>query len=262
VGVGGPCLFRTAVTDDGAHLDERGPGSLISSGDQSLVYSGQIVTVVYSQNLPAVCFETRLHILGESQTGTAFDADLVVSLSRHAFHEIAVGHYAVGEVIDHSVAGPVEGGRQEGLGHGHAYPVREAGSQGPGGGVDTRSKPILGVTGSPAAPLTEVFQLFDREPKTGKVEQGVEQHRSVSPAEHEPIPVRPSRVGGIELEMPGPQNVGHRSRSQRHPGVAGVGLLNGIDGESTDSGDRQFVKVAAHSQSLWEFVSHVYISFV
>ena len=36
--------------------------------------------------------------------------------------------------------------------------------------------------------------------KTGQMEQGIEQHRTVAGGEDEAVPVRPVRIGGIELQ--------------------------------------------------------------
>lgn len=43
-------------------------------------------------------------------------------------------------------------------------------------------------------------------------------------------------------QVPGPENVGHGGRPHRHPRMAAVGLLDGIDGQEADCVDAEIIK--------------------
>ena len=82
------------------------------------------------------------------------------------------------------------------------------------------------------AELAEVFELADVHSRiASEVEQRVKQHRAVTGREHEPVAVRPRRIGRVEAERFGKEHGGHVRHAHRHAGVARIGLLHRIHGE-------------------------------
>ena len=102
--------------------------------------------------------------------------------------------------------------------------------------------PVLGMTRRPAAPLAERLEVVEAEVVAGQVEQGVQQHARVAGRQHEAVAVRPRRVGGVVAEVPREQRVRDGRRTHGHAGVAGVGLLDAVDGEKADGVDAAVFK--------------------
>ncbi len=266
-------LVRAAAADDGAHHHQGRLGRLGAGERDRGIDRLQIVPVVHLDDLPAVSFEARPDVLGEGQLRGSLDGDVVIvvevhqlaeaevpgeggGLRGHPLHEVAVADDGVGVVVDQVEAGPIEGRGKERFGDGHADAVREAGAQRPGGRLHPRGEPMFGMPGRAATPLPEGLKLVDGKAVAGEMKQGIEQHGAVAGAEDEPVAVRPPGVRRIELEMPGPEHVGHRGSPQRHPGMAGVGLLNAVDSEGADGRDGQVVEIPLAGRIRGECVSH------
>ena len=85
------------------------------------------------------------------------------------------------------------------------------------------------MAGAGAAELAEALDVLDRRPRVaGQVEQRVDQHRAVAGRQDEAVAVRPFRIGGIVLQIFGPQHgrgVGH---AHRHAGMAAIGGLDRV----------------------------------
>ncbi|EXI65398.1 MAG: hypothetical protein AW08_03195 [Candidatus Accumulibacter adjunctus] len=152
---------------------------------------------------------------------------------RDAFHQAAITDEGVGMVIDDRMSGPVEALRQQPFGEGHADRVGQTLPERSGGGFDAGRHAELGVPGCLRMQLPEALQVGNRQIVARQMQQGVEQHRSVTVGDDEPVPVRPARIGRIVLEVASPQHLGDVGHAQRHPGVTGVRHLDGIDGEET-----------------------------
>ena len=94
---------------------------------------------------------------------------------------------------------------------------------------------VFGVAGGGGVELAEPLDLLDPHAVVaGEVEQRVEQHRAMAGGQHEPVAVRPARVGGIELVEAGPQRGGDIGHAHRHAGMAGLRRLHRVDGERAD----------------------------
>jgi len=52
--------------------------------------------------------------------------------------------------------------------------------------------------------------------------------------QHETITVWPGRVGRVVAEVLTPEDFGNFGHAERHAGVSGVGLLDGVHGQSAD----------------------------
>src|SRR5207302_4275479 len=95
--------------------------------------------------------------------------------------------------------------------------------------LDAGRESALGMTGGDAPPLTKLLDLFERKVVTGRVEQAVQQPRSVPRREDKTVAVEPAGIRRIVSEETGPQHIGHRRAAQRQSRMAAVGLLNGTD---------------------------------
>ena len=225
-------------------------------------------------HVPAVGLEALAHVLGEGEVGGAVDGDVVVvveqdqlaellvagvggGLAADALHHAAVAGEHVGVVVDDVVA---EGGGEEALGHGHADGVGDALAERAGGRLDAGGVPELGVTRRAAAPLAERLEVVHGQVVAGQVQHGVEQHARVPGGEHEAVAVRPRRVRGVVAQVTREEGVGDGSGAHRHAGMAGVGLLDAVDGEEADGLDaplleRGIAHHCAHSDPFMRAVS-------
>ena len=112
----------------------------------------------------------------------------------------------------------------------------------PGRGLDAGREPVLGVARRPAAPLTELLDVVEREVVAGEVERRVQQHAGVSRRQDEAVASEPVGVRGIVAEMPLPQHVRDRRKGHRGPGVAGIGLLHRVHREGADGVDAELIE--------------------
>ncbi len=105
---------------------------------------------------------------------------------------------------------------------------------GPVGGLDAQVVLHLRVAGGAAAELPEVLDLLDLERVPGQIEQGVQEHRSVTIGQNEAVTVGPERVCGVVLQHFAPEHFGDIGHAHGGTGVPGVGLLDGIHGQGPD----------------------------
>jgi len=244
-------LARRAVADVRADGDEGGLLGLGLGRRDRRIHGVDVVAVGHGQDVPAVRLEALADILGEGEIGGAVDGDVVVvveddqlaeplvagergGLAADALHHAAVAGQRVGVVV-HDVRAVGRG--EEALGERHADRVGEPLTQWAGGRLDAGRVAVLGVAGRAAAPLPERLEIVEAQVVSGEVQQGVQQHARVAGGEHEPVAVRPRRVGRVVAQMAGEEGVGHRRRAHRHAGVAGVGLLDAVDGQEADGLD-------------------------
>jgi hypothetical protein len=149
-----------------------------------------------------------------------------------ALHEAAVAGDHIGVVIDQLGS---EARGQHALGQRHANRIAEPLAQGASRGLDTWRMAVFRVARGAAAELAEVAQLLERHLGiAGQIEQRIKQHRAVAGREHEPVAVRPGGVGGVVFQEPREQDGGHIRHAHRHPGMAGIGLLDRIHGQRPD----------------------------
>ena len=99
---------------------------------------------------------------------------------------------------------------------------------GPGGGCPTdRNGP-------------EVVEL---EAVAGQVQHRVEQDPGVAVGQHEPVPVRPVRIGRVVAHDPGEQHMGQRGQRHRRARMSGVGGPRGVHGQAADDVDGHAARV-------------------
>ena len=87
----------------------------------------------------------------------------------------------------------------------------------------------------------------------GKMNQRVEQHRSMTAGEHEAIAVGPHGLFRIVAKYALPQRVSRGRGSHRRTRMSGIRLLDGINRKGADSVDRQLIDIVARKCAclLW-----------
>src|SRR5579884_1515022 len=107
--------------------------------------------------------------------------------------------------------------------------------------------PILRMSWSFAVELPEILKVIKSQRRTvqdlvlgihrfdaAQVKHGIKQHGSMAIRKDEAIAIWPDRICRIEAQKLLPQNISHRSQSHRRAGVAGVGLLHGVNREGAN----------------------------
>ena len=112
----------------------------------------------------------------------------------------------------------------------------------------------FGVPRGLASPLTELFDVIERQLVPGQMQEAVEEHAAVSPGKDKPIPVMPAGIGGIVSEMFRPEEVGHRRCTHWHTRVARFRLLDSVHCERANGIDAELVecrRVQKKTSSVW-----------
>jgi len=149
-----------------------------------------------------------------------------------AFHQAAVAGDDPGAVVHQAAAEP---GGQQALGERHADGGGDALAERAGGGFDGRVLAEFGVAGGGGVQLAELLELLDfHAGMAGQVQQRIKQHGAVAGGKHEAVTIGPARVGGIKFMKAGPQHGGDVGHAHGHAGMAGIGFLDGVDGEGAD----------------------------
>jgi len=72
----------------------------------------------------------------------------------------------------------------------------------------------------------------------------------VASGKNEAVSIGPVGISGIVVQKIVPERINHRGKTHGRAGVARIGLLDGIDGKSTNSVDTQLIEVRlAHNIS-------------
>ena len=239
-------LGGRAVADDGAASDERRPVGLLRGFDGAR--DRRRIVAVDAARGPAGGLKALYLIDRIGQRQRAVDRDAVVveqhdelvelevagerdGLLADAFHEIAVGHQRVGEVIDQIVRIPPRGGAPQ-------APCRPR-WRGPGRAGRWWSRPrrvaVFRMSRRQRADLAEAFEFVDGQRRiAGQMQQRVEQHGAVAGGQHETVAVRPRRIGRIEFEEPREQHGGDVGRPHGQARVAGSCLLDRVHRQRPD----------------------------
>ena len=218
----------------------------------------EIVAVGDGLDVPVIGLEALGDVFGEGELGGAVERDEVVvveddelaeaegsgergGLVRDAFHQVAVAAEDVGVVVDDVVGVAVVDGGEMLLCGGDADGHAEALAERAGGDFDAGGLAVLGMAGRVRAPLAELLELRHRQVVAGEMQRAVEQRRGVAVGEDEAVAVDPLGVGGIVLHELVIEQVGDGRAAERGAGVAGVGLLNSVDGEEAEGVDGELV---------------------
>ena len=181
------------LADFGAAADQRRAGSIRLGGDDGGVQRGKVVAVDGRNHLPAIGFKALDGVVGEPAFHIAINRDAVVVVEgnqlaqapgagqragfvRNAFHQAAITQEHPGVVIDNGVAVAVEFSRQDFFRQRHAHRVGDALTQRAGGGFHARRVAVFRMAGGFAVPLTEGFQVVNRQVVAGQVQEAVQQH--------------------------------------------------------------------------------------
>src|SRR6185312_2211954 len=212
-----------AITYMGPRQNEGWTLRLRASRAQRPVDSLKIVAICDRLDVPAISLEAARAILGEGDVGPSRQRHTVIvievdqlaefqmtgkgrGLRGYALHQIAVTDDPVGEMIDDLRAGPVVTRRQVGFGHREADAVTKALTERSGCRLDARRNATLGMPRRHAAPLAKMLDLFKGKIVAGEVKQAVQQHRAMPRRQHETVAIKPSGIGWIIFEEPGPQH--------------------------------------------------------
>jgi hypothetical protein len=84
------------------------------------------------------------------------------------------------------------------------------------------------------ADLAEGLDIVEAEVESGHVEDRVEEHGTVSRRQDEAVAVDPGGVGGVVLHFGAVEVGGQLRGSHGEAGMAGIGFLDGIDGQAPD----------------------------
>ena len=114
----------------------------------------------------------------------------------------------------------VEFGGQMRRAHRHPNAVRKALAQRAGRDLDSRRQAVLRMARRFRSPLTEVFDLVQREIKAREIEQRVKQHAPVTGGEQKAIAILPLRILRVVAHKAGPQDIGHRRGAERQAGMS------------------------------------------
>ena len=83
------------------------------------------------------------------------------------------------------------------------------------------------------------------------MQHGVQQHGGVAVGKHEAVAIQPGGIGGIIAQKFLPQAIGDRRQSHRRARMARVGLLHGVDGQSSNRVNAQRVQLLSRHQNLF-----------
>ena len=212
------------------------------------------IAVLYVDHVPAIGAEAGGHVLAEGDVRIALDGDLVVivqgdqlvelqragqraGLVRDAFHHAAVAQDAIGVVVDHREAFPVEMRGQVFFRHGEAHGVGNALAERAGGGFHADGVLIFRMARRLGAVLTEGLQVVHRQPIAEQVQKRIDQHGAVPAGEHEAVAIVPLGIGVGVHHVLAPHGIGHGGGAHRHAGMAALGLLHALGGEDADCVD-------------------------
>jgi len=272
VGFVGILLVGRAVTDVTVDDDERGlvvgfEGYFVATREHH-----QVVGIGDAGDVPAVADEAGHHIFAEGPTGGAIEGDAIVvvdpakigelqmagerrGLARYAFHQVTIAADGVDAEIEQVQAGPVVIRGQPFSGNGHADAVGDTLAERAGGGFHAGGDVRFGVARSLAAELAEAFDFVERDGEifrcftglvvhlahTGKVQCGIEKHGGVTGRENETVAIRPGGIGRIVIKKIVPEGVDDGGETHGRAGMAGIGLLNSVDGKSADGIDTKLI---------------------
>jgi len=117
----------------------------------------------------------------------------------------------------------------------HTYRSSEPLAQRAGRRLNAFQLEIFRMPGARRTELTERPDVFHRRALiAGQMEQRIDQHRTMTGRQHEPVAICPFRGLGIIFQIVAEQHRGHVRHPHRHPRMAAVGSLYRIHGERSD----------------------------
>ena len=244
-------LVGRSEADVRADDDQRRPVRLRSGGFHGSPERVHVVgRITYVLHVPAVGPETACGVVGVREVRGSVDRDPVVIIEydqlsetqvpgeragfvRGPLHEVTVAAHHVREMIDDGVRRPIVHGSEVRLRHRHPDCRHDPLSERSRGGLDSCRQPMLGVPRCSAVPLAELADFLQGKVVAAEIQHSVQEHRGMSGRQDETIAVEPRRIARIVAHLP-TEHVGDGGKSHRRAGMAGVGALDGIDGEGPD----------------------------
>ena len=142
------------------------------------------------------------------------------------FHQAAVTGNHPGLVINEIIA---EGRVQMPFGNRHADSGRKALPQRPGRRLDAFQLEIFRMPGTGRTELPKILDVLHRRTRiSGQVEQGIDQHRTMTGRQDEPVAISPFRCFRVIFQIVAEQHCGHVRHAHRHPRMAAVGSLHRV----------------------------------
>jgi len=247
-------LVGAAITYDGAYGNQAGLCLHGLRRFDSLADRADVVAIGNADDLPAHGLIALRDVFGEGHGCFAVQCDLIVVIKENqlaqppvtgerrcldadAFHEVAIADQRIGAVIDHGIAAAIEIMRQIGFGQRQPDCRCRALSAWAGGGFDADCVAIFRMSGGAAAPLAEVFEVIQRDIETGQMQQGIQQHGSVSGAKDKAVTIGPLGIFGVKAQVVHPQRISHWRRAHRQARMPAVGFLHRIHRQGADGID-------------------------
>jgi len=252
-GVGSLSLFHS-LSDDGVALNELRLSIVRSLGSGDGLFNNIEVMSINFVSLKSVSFITLDDVLRLGVFGHLVKGDFVGVIKDDQVVKLLVGSELSGlsgdSLLEASISSKSEDVVSEDLvlfsvvfggshllrnsetnGVGNSGSKRTGGALNSGGGVLTVGE--FRVTRGLGVVLTEVLQFLDGEIESGKVEPGVNEHRSVSSRKDETITVDPLGVLGVVLHLRSVKNGSNFGASKGKTHVSRVGGGNGVHGKTT-----------------------------
>ena len=140
----------------------------------------------------------------------------------------------------------------------HAHTLTKSLPERTGGHFDAGGQSIFRVSRRLAVELPEVLDVFKREIVARQMQQGIQQHRTMSARKDETVASRPLGVARIVPQVTRPHCERHGCRTHRKPRMTGVGFLNCIRGKEADGIDRTSLKISCcHYEFLRKRLSSI-----
>mmetsp|Transcript_15804 Transcript_15804/g.26688 ORF Transcript_15804/g.26688 Transcript_15804/m.26688 type:complete len:467 (-) Transcript_15804:73-1473(-) len=251
--VGSLSLFHS-LSDDGVALNELGLSVVGGLGSSDGLLNNSKVMSINFVSLETVSIVTLHDILRLGVFGHLIKSDFVGVVKDDQVVKLLVGGELGGlsgdSLLEASISGKSEdvvsedlvllsvvfGGSHllrngESNSVGNSGSKRTGGTLNSGGGVLTVGE--FRVTRGLGVVLTEVLQFLNGEIKSGKVEPGVKEHRSVSSRKDETITVDPLGILGVVLHLRSVKNSSNFGTSKGKTHVSRVGGGNGVHGKTT-----------------------------
>ena len=167
-----------------------------------------------------------------------------------ALHEVPVAAEDEDVMVDRARS---EVRTKEALGHPHADAVGEALAEGAGRDLDAGRDVNLGMARRARSPLAELLDVVEREAVAVQVQHRVQKHRRVPVRQDEAVAIGPVGMARVVAQHPREQDVRERRERHRSPGMAAVGLLDGVHREASNHVYAKLFQLGVgHGRSLCE----------
>ncbi|MNM93770.1 hypothetical protein D3C81_1061540 [compost metagenome] len=190
-------FVRATVSDNCFYFDQGWTSQITLTFLNCCFNSSQIIAILNKQRLPAICLETLSHILREAKVQLTVERNIVgvvqedqftklkmackgSSFTSYTFHQVTVTANSIGEMINNFEIVTVVSSSKLSFSKSHTNSHCNTLSKRTSCSINTCSMSELWMPWCFAAPLTELFQIFQRKIITAQVKQAVQKHRTMS----------------------------------------------------------------------------------